>query len=73
MHTKTTNPKPCNSQPPNPFCRNHTGELHGIVKSLLGRSTREDMLAWLGNSLNGNRERAKMREDVSVGWVVAVG
>jgi hypothetical protein len=43
-----------------------TGELHGIVKSLLGKGTREDMVAWLANALNGNKERAKMQENLAV-------
>jgi hypothetical protein len=43
-----------------------TGELHAIVKSLLGKATREDMISWLANALNGNRERAKMQEDIKV-------
>jgi hypothetical protein len=43
-----------------------TGELHAIVKSLLGKATREDMILWLANALNGNKERAKMQEDIKV-------
>jgi hypothetical protein len=45
-----------------------TGELHGIVKSLLGKGTREDMVAWLANALNGNKERAKMQENLAVSF-----
>ena len=37
------------------------GELHAIVKSLLGKGTRDAMLTWLGNALEGNMERAKMQ------------
>lgn len=43
-----------------------TGELHAIVKSLLGKATREDMISWLANALNGNKERAKMQEEIKV-------
>ena len=43
-----------------------TGELHAIVKTLLGKATREDMVAWLANALNGNKERAKMQENLAV-------
>jgi hypothetical protein len=43
-----------------------TGELHGIVKALLGKGTREEMVAWLANALNGNKERAKMQENLAV-------
>lgn len=43
-----------------------TGELHAAVKALLGKGTREDMVAWLANAINGNKERAKMQEDISV-------
>lgn len=49
-----------------------TGELHAIVKSLLGKATREDMISWLANTLNGNKERAKMQEDLKVSGVPCV-
>lgn len=42
------------------------GELHAIVKALLGRGTREAMLGWLGGVLEGNGERAKMRSNLAV-------
>lgn len=45
-----------------------TGELHAAVKALLGKGTREDMVAWLANAINGNKERAKMQEDISVSF-----
>ena len=38
-----------------------TGELHAIVKGLLGKGTREDTLAWLAAAIEGNAERGKMR------------
>lgn len=37
------------------------GELHGVVKTLLGKSTRTRMVQWLGAVLDGNKERAKMQ------------
>jgi hypothetical protein len=43
-----------------------SGELGAIVKSLLGKATREDMLAWLGSVIEGNGERAKMQMDLRV-------
>lgn len=49
-----------------------TGELHAIVKSLLGKATREDMISWLANTLNGNKERAKMQADLKVSGRVCV-
>jgi len=42
------------------------GELHAIVKALLGKTTREEMMGWLADALNGNRERAKMQENLAV-------
>lgn len=49
-----------------------TGELHGLVKALLGKGTRDAMLGWLANAIEGNGERAKMRvRGGVVGWVVA--
>ncbi len=37
------------------------GELHAIVKALLGRTTRDSMLKWLAGVIEGNMERAKMQ------------
>ncbi len=39
-------------------------ELHGIVKSLLGKATREQMITWLAAVIEGNEERGKMRADL---------
>lgn len=44
-----------------------TGELTAIVKALLGKATREQMLQWLGAVIEGNMERAKMQADMRVG------
>ena len=41
--------------------RHIMGELHALVKALLGKGTRDGMLAWLANAIEGNGERAKMR------------
>jgi hypothetical protein len=43
-----------------------TGELAATVKALLGKATRESMLAWLGGVIEGNGERAKMQMDLRV-------
>jgi hypothetical protein len=43
-----------------------TGELHAMVKGLLGKHTREAMLQWLGLVLEGNLERAKMQANLAV-------
>ncbi|WIA10509.1 hypothetical protein OEZ85_010698 [Tetradesmus obliquus] len=40
------------------------GELSAVVKALLGKATREAMLAWLGGVIEGNGERAKMQMDL---------
>jgi hypothetical protein len=45
------------------------GELTAIVKALLGKGTREAMLAWLGGAIEGNAERAKMQMDLRVSWL----
>lgn len=42
------------------------GELHGLVKALLGKSTREETVGWLAAALNGNKERGKMQENLAV-------
>lgn len=47
-------------------CKHIVGELSAIVKSLLGKATREDMLRWLGAVIEGNMERAKMQMDAQV-------
>jgi len=39
------------------------GELHTIIKALLGKSTRDAMVGWLAAVLEGNGERAKMHMD----------
>lgn len=41
--------------------RQISNELHGIVKILLGKSTRDSAMSWLGAVLDHNEERAKMR------------
>ncbi|GBF98629.1 ubiquitin conjugation factor E4-like [Raphidocelis subcapitata] len=41
-----------------------TGELHAVVKALLGKGTREAAVAWIANALEGNAERGKMRPNV---------
>ncbi|EFJ51708.1 hypothetical protein VOLCADRAFT_87432 [Volvox carteri f. nagariensis] len=44
--------------------RNITGQLNGVVKSLLKmRSTKAGMIRWLGAVLDGNAGRAKLRFD----------
>jgi hypothetical protein len=43
-----------------------SGELGAVVKALLGKATREAMLAWLGAVIEGNGERAKMQMDLRV-------
>jgi hypothetical protein len=43
-----------------------TGELTAIVKALLGKATRERMLQWLGEVIEGNNERAKMQANIMV-------
>lgn len=42
------------------------GELLAIVKSLLGKATRDDMLRWLAGVIEGNMERGKMQMDPAV-------
>lgn len=44
--------------------RHLTGELHALVKALLGKGTRGGMMEWLGNTLEGNGERGKMRPNI---------
>lgn len=49
------------------------GELSAVVKALLGKATREAMLAWLGGVIEGNGERAKMQMDLRVRLVYCSG
>jgi hypothetical protein len=42
------------------------GELHAVVKALLGKSTREAMMAWLAGVIEHNMERAKMQMNPNV-------
>ncbi|GAX74152.1 hypothetical protein CEUSTIGMA_g1601.t1 [Chlamydomonas eustigma] len=44
-------------------CKHVQNELNGIVKLLLGKSTRESMIQWLASTIEGNEERGKMVMD----------